>query len=490
MEENKIYLLNQIDLNKIIYSKVNEMNDKKLIHIHYEKPGQKLLFQTPQLLNIFDIQKNQYFNQLILPLYDYNLKVKMLIKFLKNLDLKIINDAKKNKNEWFKNKSAIKYKSLIKNLYTSNSQSNHYSPTKEDEKYCENGLIKLKLTNGIKIIENENGRSADINLDNIKKNNYMRLIVELYAVWVTNDVFGIYLKPVMIEQIPNKVLNFIDEKDDITDVNYMGTEANSEDEYIDNNDLMVVPKKMQMIPTTSLAVPDVKNKNDNLNYKNNINNLNDNTESEDSIDNLKLDNNKQMFHFGLHNVNDDFFNRVKKDNKIVSILSELNSNNTKKKVGSLSEISSEIDEEEKLSPKVNAEVKKSMNMNVKENIKENVKENVKENLRENLRESEKVEKKKIGFNVNDIVNELRLSQNINDEDDEDDEDEEDEEDNEDDEDDEDDEDENEEDEDDEDDLREINSKNMNKYSETSDSDDIKLMKSKNNNNTNNVSRRR
>ena len=32
MEENKIYLLNQIDLNKIIYSKVNEMNEKKLIN--------------------------------------------------------------------------------------------------------------------------------------------------------------------------------------------------------------------------------------------------------------------------------------------------------------------------------------------------------------------------------------------------------------------------------------------------------------------------
>ena len=32
MEENKIYLLNQIDLNKILYSKVNDMNEKKLIH--------------------------------------------------------------------------------------------------------------------------------------------------------------------------------------------------------------------------------------------------------------------------------------------------------------------------------------------------------------------------------------------------------------------------------------------------------------------------
>ena len=117
MEENKILLINQIDLNKIIYSKVNEMNDKKLVHIYYEKVGQKLLFQTPQLLNIFELQKSQYFNELILPLYDCNLKVPILINFLKNLDKKIVEDARKNKNEWFKNKPSIKYKSLIKNLY-------------------------------------------------------------------------------------------------------------------------------------------------------------------------------------------------------------------------------------------------------------------------------------------------------------------------------------------------------------------------------------
>jgi CRISPR/Cas system-associated endoribonuclease Cas2 len=433
MEENKIYLLNQIDLDKIVYSKVNEMNDKKLIHIHYEKVGQKLLFQTPQLLNIFDIQKNQYFNQLILPLHDCNLKVPMLIKFLKDLDLKIVNDAKKNKNEWFKNKSAIKYKSLIKNLYTSNSQSNHYTPSKDDEKYCENGLIKLKLTNGVKILQN----GKEIDLNDIEKNNFMRLIVELYAVWISNDVFGIYLKPVMVEQIPNKVLNFIDEKEDITDVNYMETEANSEDEYLDNNDLMLVSKKM-----------------DNLNYKNNIkSNENNKNESEDSIENLKVDNNTKMFQFGLHNVNDDFFNRVKKDNKIVSILSELNSNNTKKKTGSLSDASSDIEDDikEKLSPieKKNEEVQK---VNV-------------------------VEKKR-GSSINDIINDLKLSQqnevdeNEDDEEDEGDEDDEDEED--------------EEDEDDNEDDDESENENIGRqnYSETSDSNDIKIIKNQNNRNGN------
>jgi CRISPR/Cas system-associated endoribonuclease Cas2 len=316
MEENKIYLLNQIDLNKILYSKVNDMNEKKLIHIFYEKPGQKLLFQTPQLLNIFDIQKSQYFSELILPLYDCNLKVPLLIKFLKDLDSKFIDNAKTNKNEWFKNLSAIRYKSLIKNLYTATSQGTPNSGlSKDDEKYCKNGLLKLKITNGVKIMENNN----EIKLDDLKKGNFLRLIIELHAVWISKDVFGVYLKPVMIEQIKNKVMSFIDDKEDITEINYLETEANSEDEYIDKNDLSMV----------------LAGKHNKLNIK---------TESSDTNDNGAVSETSKMYHFGLHNVNDDLFNTLKKDKKIVSILSELNSNNTKKDI-SLDEMSSEIDTE-------------------------------------------------------------------------------------------------------------------------------------------------
>ena len=307
MEENKIYLLNQIDLNKIIYSKVNEMNEKKLIHIYYEKPGQKLLFQTPQLLNIFDIQKSQYFNELILPLYDCNLKVPLLINFLKDLDLKVVNNARTNKNEWFKNKSAIRYKSLIKNLSESSTQSNQYTPSNEDKKYCSHGLLKLKLTNGIKIMEN----NKEISIEDVKKGNNLRLIVELHAIWVSAEVFGVYLKPVMIEQIQNKVMNFVDDREDMGEVNYLETEVNTEDEYIDKAELGMVVKNNKL-----------------------------KTESSDTV---KEDEATKMYHFGLHNVNEDLFNTLKKDKKIVSILSELNSNNTKKDI-SMDEMSSEIND--------------------------------------------------------------------------------------------------------------------------------------------------
>ena len=238
----------------------------------------------------------------------------------------------------------------------------------------------------------------------------------------------------------DKVLNFIDEKEDITDVNYMETEANSEDEYLDNNDLMLVSKKM-----------------DNLNYKNNIKttkNKNDkNDTEEDSIENLKVDNNTKMFQFGLHNVNDDFFNRVKKDNKIVSILSELNSNNTKKKTGSLSEASSDIEDD--------------------------IKQKKKEVVEKEVVQKVNVAEKKRGSSINDIINDLKLSQQ-NEEDEEDDEDDEEDEDDENDENDEEDEGD-EDDEDDEDDKSEGGGGKKN-YSETSNSDDIKFIKPQNSKN--------
>jgi hypothetical protein len=123
----------------------------------------------------------------------------------------------------------------------------------------------------------------------------------------------------MIEQIQNKVMNFIDDKEDITEINYLETEANSEDEYIDKHDLSMV----------------LKGKNNRLNTK---------TESSETNDNGAVSETSKMYHFGLHNVNDDLFNTLKKDKKIVSILSELNSNNTKKDI-SLDEMSSDIEQE-------------------------------------------------------------------------------------------------------------------------------------------------
>ena len=385
MEENKIYLLNQIDLSKIIYSKVNDMNEKKIIHIFYEKPGQKLLFQTPQLLNIFDIQKSQYFSELILPLYDCNLKVPLLIQFLKDLDSKIVEGARLNKNEWFKNKSAIRYKSSIKNLYTSASQQQqqHYTPSREDEKYSKNGLIKLKITNGVKILDNNN----EIKLEDLKKNNFVRMIVELYGVWVSNEVFGIYLKPVMIQQIENKVLNFIDDKEDATEINLLETEANSEDEYIDQNELMMVPNnKVSNIRTES---------------------------SEDTNPNSKIDNTR-MYHFGLHDVNDDLFNTLKKDKKIINILSELNSNNTKKDI-TLSEMSSDIEDNVPSKDEANKDTSKEATLNGDLNINYNEDDSEEDDSEEDEEDEEERGNNQIGsdLDTSSDVSEIKIKQNVN-----------------------------------------------------------------------------
>ena len=134
----------------------------------------------------------------------------------------------------------------------------------------------------------------------------------------------------MIEQIENKIMNFIDEKEDVTEVNYLETEANSEDEYIDNNDLQLATKSKRRSNIKEESTEDSKD----TEIKKNAG----------DEGNLKIENEK-MYHFGLHDVNDDLFNTLKKDKKIVGILSELNSNNTKKDI-SLSEMSSDLDDDD------------------------------------------------------------------------------------------------------------------------------------------------
>ena len=162
-------------------------------------------------------------------------------------------------------------------------------------------------------------------IDALKKNNFLRSILELHAIWISGDVFGIYLKPVMIEQIQNKVISFIDDKEDATEVNYLETEANSDDKYIDEQHIVSYPSGMLGSSAGMVQKNLLK------------------SESSESNTNSKIDNVAKMYHFGLHDINDDLFNKLKKDKKITSLLSELNSNNTRKDI-TLSEMSSEIED--------------------------------------------------------------------------------------------------------------------------------------------------
>jgi len=190
----KPYLPKDFDLNSIVYSDVQlDTPNKKSIFIYDKVPGKKIYIQSPELQNIIELNKKSKYYELNLPFYGKKSShVSSFINFIKELDNKIISDAKVNKNSWFdQSNKNIKYRSLVKNIHQD------YIDTVEfKEGMFENGIIKLKITDGVQITANGN----KIQPEEIKLDYGIRTIFQLYAIWISNDLFGIYLKPVRIDQ--------------------------------------------------------------------------------------------------------------------------------------------------------------------------------------------------------------------------------------------------------------------------------------------------
>jgi hypothetical protein len=234
MEVVRPLFCNEINLNDIIYSDVyNDRNGKKCIYIYHKKQGNKLYIQTPELKNIINIIKSDNYYELDLPLYGKKKeKVDTFVNFLNDLDTKLIQDAKKYKNVWFKNNKNIKYRSLIKNIH------NDYSETIENKLgIFDNGIIKFKITNSTSIVCNK----KQIDVSNIKVGTNIRTIFQVFAIWISNDFFGLYLKPSKVEQIYNQVIEFIDVSEDESVYN------TDDDDIVENN---IIFKESETITQT------------------------------------------------------------------------------------------------------------------------------------------------------------------------------------------------------------------------------------------------
>jgi hypothetical protein len=233
----KPYLPNEFNIDNIIYSKVHHDSDtKKTIFLYDKDPKKKIYIQSPELKHIINLVNNNNYYELNLPLYGKKQSsINSFIKFIKELDTKIISDAKNNKNEWFdESNKNIRYRSLIKNIH------DDYIDTVEFKSgMFENGIIKLKLTNNTNITSN----SKKILPDQLKLDQDIRTIFQIYAIWISGDLFGLYLKPIIIDQ-KYKIIEHIEfiasdsENDTVynTDIDNL-TENNISDNNISDNNI-------------------------------------------------------------------------------------------------------------------------------------------------------------------------------------------------------------------------------------------------------------
>lgn len=200
-------LPDQIDESKLITSSVMYNNSKKYSLLSYGTEREALFVQSPLFDGIIDCDKYQEYIEYYLKIPQTDEGDKFL-KLINNIEKKLMNLAYENKNIWFdKKQENIKFRSLIKNL--------------DDE--SDNKVIKFRMPHNIKTkrlyvdsIDNLNSSdNEDISVESIGEG-LIRLIINVNAIWFTDDMFGLYLRPVYIEEIKQCEYQFQDQVNNTT----------------------------------------------------------------------------------------------------------------------------------------------------------------------------------------------------------------------------------------------------------------------------------
>ena len=84
-------------------------------------------------------------------------------------------------------------------------------------------MIRLKIinTNDFETIVQINNKK-NIDTENIPQDCWAKVIFEIYAIWINNDGFGIYIRPILISLSPNTKTeynyNLLEDSDDMDDI--------------------------------------------------------------------------------------------------------------------------------------------------------------------------------------------------------------------------------------------------------------------------------
>ncbi len=211
MTTNVPFRLSEIDINNICYTDVKSNEKKTIVYLKYMDNNKlkNIVFQTPTTMSTNMIQcKNNIF-ELDVPLVGKEIdKINRFIQFLDLLDRKIVKDAKNN-NKWFElfsNQKTMKYQKILRESTDGN----------------RNGVIRLKLlrTNDFETVVQYN--NSRINIEEIQKDCWLKSILEIYAIWINENGFGLFIRPILLSFKPCMKINYnyklIDDSEEVEDV--------------------------------------------------------------------------------------------------------------------------------------------------------------------------------------------------------------------------------------------------------------------------------
>ena len=199
--------LSQINLDNIVYKDIKSNSKKTVVFLKYKKDKSinNFVIQTPTFLNINDPIKFKNYWDLEIPIFGKKEnKVNEFSAFLNDLDQKIMYDARIHSSKWFNNFDIeeINYQKTIR---------------ESDNKKFKNGTFKIKILNNFDfktVVQLNNTKK--INVSDIPKNSWVKMIFEVHALWITKNGFGIFLKPVLVSFTPIEIeiYKFLEDSDD------------------------------------------------------------------------------------------------------------------------------------------------------------------------------------------------------------------------------------------------------------------------------------
>ncbi len=216
------YRISEIDIDNICYTDIKVNNKKTIVYMKYcdNNKLKNIVFQTPTFMsnNLVQMRNDIYELDVHLTGKEPN-KMEKFINFINAIDKKVMKDAKNN-NKWFENFVDVKTMKFQRTIRDS------------IDNYNKNGVIRLKLlkTNDFEtIIHNNNNR---INVEEINKDSWLKCILEVYAIWINANGFGLFIRPILLSLKPCTKINYNyklidDSDDDVEDINVDTVQDNS-----------------------------------------------------------------------------------------------------------------------------------------------------------------------------------------------------------------------------------------------------------------------
>jgi hypothetical protein len=232
------YTIDKIDVNKIVYHhSKNITSSKKFIYTKYREGASinRLVFQIPTMRLNDIIEDNDKCYQLEISL-DGNKKaqIEQFQKLISRIEEKVTFDASINNEQWFGENDNVNFQKTIS--------------SKEN-------TLKIKVIKGKENdVRIESSSKENKNIHDLEKGQDIKALLELYAVWISGNRFGILLKPIVIQY--KEAINTIkyrlieDSEDSEDDDAFVETENNV---FIKNEEIFALADQ----ETSAIQVPNM-----------------------------------------------------------------------------------------------------------------------------------------------------------------------------------------------------------------------------------------